>query len=86
MQLPLTMYCDNQAVIHIASNLAFNERTKDIEVDCHLVQERWKVELLLPHDSIGAQVADILLPHIILVVYIFTFNPLFSKEKSTFIP
>ena len=60
MQLPITMYCDNQAKIHIALNLAFCEWTKGIKVDCHLVQERLERGVIAtPYVSIGAKTVNL---------------------------
>ncbi|PON97249.1 hypothetical protein TorRG33x02_070050 [Trema orientale] len=57
---PTPLYYNNKSVIQISHNSVFHERTKHIEIDCHIVRHYYQIStLILPFVSSTIQIADL---------------------------
>uniref|UniRef100_A0A803PBF9 Reverse transcriptase Ty1/copia-type domain-containing protein n=1 Tax=Cannabis sativa TaxID=3483 RepID=A0A803PBF9_CANSA len=72
---PALMFCDYKAAIHLSKNTIFHERTKHVDIDCHIVRERvQRGQLKLLHINTKHNLANLLT------------KPLFSPNSRSYSP
>jgi len=56
----MRLYSDNKTTIHIDENAVFHDRSKHIEIDCHIVHKKLKEKIVVvKHVSSRHQLTDL---------------------------
>ena len=62
LSLPIFLFCDNKATMHIAANPVFHERTKHLRIDYHYTRDKVLEGFIQTfHVSSKEQLADIMI-------------------------